>query len=255
MGFLAFAWWVPVAFFAVAGHLTNAATTIYLHRTVTHRGVTLHPAIAVAMRLWLWLTTGIVTQEWVACHRKHHAFADREGDPHSPVLAGLSQIVFNGWAHYRRGVREAGLLEKYGKGCPEDWIERSLFTRWSYLGVFLLLALEIYAFGIIWGPAVWLGQIVWMPFLGGLVNGVGHAWGYRNYDVKDESRNFFPFGLLLGGEELHNNHHADPHSARFRRRWWELDVGWLYIKGLAAVRLAKVVHAGRWQPPEAAEAA
>ena len=160
------------------------------------------------------------------------------------MLVGLAQIVFNGWGHYRRGVREPGLLDKYGKGCPNDLPERLLFTKLSVTGVFFLLLLDLYLLGFAWGAGVWVAQIIWTPFLGGLVNGVGHVWGYRNYDVKDHSRNFFPFGLLLGGEELHNNHHSDPRSARFRRRWFEFDVGWIYITILSWMGLAKIEHAG-----------
>lgn len=239
------AWWAPVVFFLLASHATNVSTTIFLHRTVTHRGVRLSPIVAVPMRAWLWLTTGIVTREWVAVHRKHHAFADREGDPHSPVLEGVLDILLGGWAFYRRGIKEPGLLEKYGKGTPDDWLERWVFARLSYVGVFVLLLLDVWLFGFGWGLGIWVAQVIWMPIVGGVVNGIGHAWGYRNYDVKDSSRNFFPAGLLLGGEELHNNHHADPHSARFRRKWFEFDVGWIYIKVMSWFRLAQVVHAGR----------
>lgn len=245
IGFLNVGWWAPILFFLVAGHVTNAATTIYLHRSMTHRGVRLSPVVSLSMRFWLWFTTGIVTQEWVAVHRKHHAFADRVGDPHSPLLEGLHSILIAGWAHYRKAARDPGVLDKYGKGCPDDWAERWVFGRFSYAGVILLLALDVYLFGPWWGGGIWLGQVVWMPMLGGIVNGIGHAWGYRNYEIKDSSRNFFPAGLLLGGEELHNNHHADPHSARFRRRWFEFDVGWIYIKLMSWFGLAKVVHAGR----------
>ena len=236
---------MPVIFFLISGHLTNLATTIYLHRSLTHGGVTLHPLVSIPMRFWLWLTTGTVTREWVACHRKHHAFPDREGDPHSPVLAGLGQIVFSGWQYYRRTVRDPGVVEKYGKGCPDDWLEHWVFSRFSYSGVFVMALLDVVLFGPWWGLGIWVAQVVWMPFLGGFVNGIGHAYGYRNYEVKDHSRNFFPFGLLLGGEELHNNHHADPRSARFRRRWFEFDVGWIYIRIMSWFGLAKVVHTGR----------
>lgn len=245
IGFLGTVWWMPLAFFTIATHLTNAATTIYLHRAMAHGGVRLSPIVSIAMRFWLWLSTGVVTAEWVACHRKHHAFADREGDPHSPVLAGLAAILFNSWGYYRRGVREPGLVEKYAKGCPNDWLERRVFSRFSWAGVVLMLGLDLYLFSWWWGSAIWLAQMVWSPILGGVVNGIGHAWGYRNYEVKDHSRNFFPAGLLLGGEELHNNHHADPRSARFRRRWFEFDVGWIYIKAMSWFRLARVVHAAR----------
>lgn len=248
LGVLLFAWWTPVLFLALSGHATNAATTIYLHRSITHDGVRLHPLVSIPMRFWLWFTTGIVTLEWVACHRKHHAYADRDGDPHSPALQGLREILFKGWAYYRRAVRDPALLTKYGKGCPNDWLERAVFSRFSYAGVILLLGLDVYLFGFAWGGGVWLAQVAWMPILGGVVNGIGHAWGYRNYNVKDRSRNFFPAGILLGGEELHNNHHADPRSARFRQRWFEFDVGWIYIKIMSWLGLAKVVHAGHGAP-------
>jgi stearoyl-CoA desaturase (Delta-9 desaturase) len=245
IGFLNVAWWAPIGFFFLSGHLTNVATTVYLHRAMTHRGVRLHGLVSFPMRLWLWLSTGTVTKEWVACHRRHHAYADREGDPHSPVLEGLSAIVFRGWAYYRHAVKDQTLIEQYGKHTPNDWIERNVFSRFSYFGVLILLIIDVVLFGWAWGIGLWIGQVVWMPFLGGLVNGVGHAWGYRNYFLKDSSRNFFPFGLLLGGEELHNNHHADPRSARFRRRWFEFDIGWVYIKLLSIVRLAKIEYAAR----------
>jgi stearoyl-CoA desaturase (delta-9 desaturase) len=236
-------WLWPLAAFAVSGHLTNVATTIYLHRAVTHGGVTLHPLVSVPMRFWLWLTTGVVTREWVACHRKHHAHPDREGDPHSPVLAGVREILFKGWLYYRRATQDRETLEKYGTGCPDDWIERWVFSRFNSLGILLLLPIDIALLGWIGGAAVWGAQMIWMPALGGLVNGVGHAYGYRNYEVKDQSRNFFPLGLLVAGEELHNNHHGDPRSAKFSRRWFEFDVGWFYLGVLSSLGLAEIRHA------------
>jgi stearoyl-CoA desaturase (delta-9 desaturase) len=245
IGFLNVAWWAPVIFFVVSGHLTNIATTVFLHRCMTHRGVTLHALASYPMRAWLWLSTGIVTKEWVACHRRHHAYVDREGDPHSPVLEGLTSILFAGWVHYRRAIRNPELLEKYGKGTPDDWIERYVFTKVSSIGIIILLGIDIYLFGWAWGFGVWTAQVLWMPFLGGVVNGIGHAWGYRNFEIKDASRNIVPLGVVLAGEELHNNHHADPRSARFRRRWFELDVGWVYIRILASLGLAQVEYAAR----------
>lgn len=245
IGFLFLAWWVPLVYMAIAGHLTNAATTIYLHRGMTHNGVKLHAIVSVPMRIWLWLTTGIITKQWVACHRKHHAFADRDGDPHSPILVGLKRILFGGWYYYRRASRDPEVLRKYGKGCPEDWLERWVFSKLQTVGVVILLAINIYLMGVLWGLGVWLAQVLWSPALGGVVNGIGHVWGYRNFNTKDGSRNFFPVGFLLGGEELHNNHHSDPKSARFRRRWFELDVGWVYIRVLSWFGLAKVLHTGR----------
>jgi stearoyl-CoA desaturase (delta-9 desaturase) len=186
-------WWMPVVFIIVAGHLTNVCVTLFLHRSQTHRGVRLHYIAALPMRLWLWLTTAIVTKEWVACHRKHHAFADREGDPHSPLLEGLRNIVFKGAFYYRRAIRQPGMLEKYGKGTPNDWIERALLSRLNWLGIVIMLVLDVYLFGFFVGPLVWAVQMMWIPFwAAGIVNGVGHALGYRNFPVKDESRNITP---------------------------------------------------------------
>lgn len=236
-------WWKPVLFIIIAGHLTNVCVTLFLHRSQTHRAVKLHALATIPMRLWLWLTTAIVTKEWVACHRKHHAFADREGDPHSPLLEGLRNIVLKGAFYYRRAVKQPGILEKYGRGTPNDWLEKGL-ARANWLGVVLMLAVDVYLFGLFVGAVVWGVQMIWIPFwAAGVINGFGHAIGYRNFDVKDESRNISPIAVWLGGEELHNNHHADPRSARFAARWFEFDIGWVYIRVLAALGLAEVVHA------------
>ena len=204
-------WWIPVLFVVIAGHLTNVCVTLFLHRAQTHRGVRLHAIAALPMRIWLWLTTAIVTKEWVACHRKHHAFADREGDPHSPLVEGLREILLKGAFYYRKAVRQPGMLEKYGKGTPNDWIERHLLTPLNWTGILVMLAIDIYLFGFFVGPAVWGVQMIWIPlWAAGVINGIGHALGYRNFEVKDESRNISPIAIWLGGEELHNNHHADP---------------------------------------------
>ena len=243
IGLLNVAWWIPLGWFALSSHLTNVSTTIYLHRCMSHGGVKLSPAVSLPMRFWLWFTTGIHTKEWVACHRKHHAHVDREGDPHSPVLAGLLAILFGGWIYYRRAVRSDETLEKYSKGTPDDWFERQIFTKLRSLGIVLLLAVDCVALGWGWGIGVWIAQMLLMPIQAGIVNGIGHAWGYRNYEIKDNSRNFLPVGLALVGEELHNNHHADPRSAKFSARPFELDIGWVYIKLLAALGLAKVKYA------------
>jgi stearoyl-CoA desaturase (Delta-9 desaturase) len=245
-GFAIFAthWWIPVVFVLIAGHLTNVCVTLFLHRAQTHRSVTFHSAAAVPMRIWLWLSTSIVTKEWVACHRKHHAFADREGDPHSPLLEGLRNIVLKGAFYYRKAIRQPGVLEKYGKGTPNDWLERHLLDRRHVLGIILMLGIDLYLFGFFIGPLVWGVQMIWIPFwAAGILNGVGHALGYRNFDVKDESRNISPIAIWLGGEELHNNHHHDPHSAKFKAKWYEFDIGWVYIRLLAAFKLAKVKYA------------
>jgi stearoyl-CoA desaturase (Delta-9 desaturase) len=245
-GFAAWAsrWWMPLLFIVIAGHITNACVTLFLHRAQTHRGLRLHYVAALPMRLWLWLTTAIVTKEWVACHRKHHAFADREGDPHSPLMEGLRNIVFKGAFYYRKAIREPGVLEKYGRGTPNDWIERHLLSRLNWLGIVFMLVIDVYLFGFFVGPLVWTIQMLWIPFwAAGVVNGIGHAVGYRNYPVKDASRNISPIAIWLGGEELHNNHHADPKSARFAAKWYEFDIGWFYIRLLQFVRLARVDYA------------
>lgn len=237
-------WWKPVVFVLVAGHLTNICVTLFLHRSQTHRGVQFHGLVEMPMRVWLWLTTAIRTKEWVACHRKHHAFADREGDPHSPVVDGLRNILLKGAFYYRKAVRQPGVLEKYGKGTPDDWMERHLLDKRSSAGIVLMLAIDIYLFGWFTGPVVWGVQMIWIPFwAAGVINGIGHALGYRNHDVKDESRNISPIGILIAGEELHNNHHADPHSAKFAHRWFEFDIGWMYIKLLSLFGLAEVKYA------------
>jgi stearoyl-CoA desaturase (delta-9 desaturase) len=237
-------WWKPLLFIVVAGHLTNVCVTLFLHRAQTHRGVTFSKIVEVPMRFWLWLSTSIVTKEWVAVHRKHHAFADRDGDPHSPVLEGLRNIILKGAMYYRNTVRVPEVLEKYGKGTVSDWLERVLLSRLPWLGIVCMLAIDIYLFGFYIGPLVWAAQMLWIPFwAAGIINGVGHAVGYRNYDVKDESRNILPIAIWLGGEELHNNHHADPHSAKFKAKWYEFDIGWVYIRMMQLVGLAKVRYA------------
>ena len=243
-GALASRWWMPVLFVVIAGHFTNVCVTLFLHRAQTHRGVRLHAIAAFPMRLWLWLTTAIVTKEWVACHRKHHAFADRDGDPHSPLLEGLRNIVLKGAFYYRKAVRQPGILEKYGKGTPNDWLERYVLSRVNWLGIVLMLLADIYLFGFFVGPLVWGIQMIWIPFwAAGIINGVGHAVGYRNFNVKDESRNISPIAIWLGGEELHNNHHHDPHSAKFKAKWYELDIGWVYLRLLSLFGLAKIQYA------------
>jgi stearoyl-CoA desaturase (Delta-9 desaturase) len=237
-------WWKPVLFIVIAGHLTNVCVTLFLHRAQTHRGVTFSKLVEVPMRFWIWLTTSIVTKEWVACHRKHHAFADRDGDPHSPLLEGLRNIILKGAFYYRKTVRIPEVLEKYGKGTPNDWLERWVLSRLPWLGIVVMLGIDVYLFGFYVGPLVWGAQMLWIPFwAAGIINGVGHALGYRNFDVKDASRNILPIAIWLGGEELHNNHHADPHSAKFQAKWYEFDVGWLYIQLMQLVGLAKVRYA------------
>jgi stearoyl-CoA desaturase (delta-9 desaturase) len=242
-GALAFSWWVPVLYIVIVGHITNLCVTLYLHRSATHEGVKFHPVVEHSMRFWLWLTTGIVTVEWVACHRKHHAFSDREGDPHSPAEEGLFAIVFGGVFFYREAVKDQEMLTKYGRGCPTDKIEHRVYQDHRMLGLLIMACIDLMLFGLPWGIVVFSAMAVWIPIFGNVINGIGHAVGYRNFDTKDQSRNIIPVGLWIVGEELHNNHHADPRSASFRAKWYEFDIGWVYIKLLSWVKLAKVIYA------------
>ena len=242
-GSLASPWWVPVLYIVVVGHITNLCVTLYLHRSATHEGVKFHPIVEHFMRFWLWMTTGIVTLEWVAVHRKHHAFSDREGDPHSPTEEGLLAIVFGGVFFYREAAADKETLTKYGRGCPTDWVERRVYTANRALGLLLMACIDLMLFGLPWGVVVFSAMAVWIPIFGNVINGIGHAIGYRNFDTKDHSRNIIPVGLWIVGEELHNNHHADPKSASFRAKWYEFDIGWVYIKLLSWVKLAQVIYA------------
>ena len=236
-------WWGIVLVVVAVGFVTSLCVSLYLHRSMTHCGVTFHPVAAIPMRAWLWLVTGMRTKEWVAVHRKHHAFSDREGDPHSPLKEGLLAIVLGNVIYYRRATKDRVLLEKYGRGTPDDWLERHVFAVGTGNGAMILLAACFALFGWLPGGLAWLGMVAWIPFWGGVINGVGHAIGYRNFNVKDVSRNIAPVGFIAGGEELHNNHHADPRSARFSAQPWEFDVGWLAIRALSAVGLARVEYA------------
>ena len=232
-------WWVPVLYIAVLGHITNVCITLYLHRGATHGGVEYHPIAEHFMRFWLWLTTGVVTKEWVAVHRKHHAFSDREGDPHSPHEEGLWAILFGGVWFYREAARDTELLEKYGRGTPDDWVERRVYTPHNGLGILLVLVIDVLLFGPLIGLLVWSAMALWLPIFGQIINGIGHALGYRNFRTKDHSHNIYPFGIWIVGEELHNNHHADPRSAKFKARWWEFDMAWITIRAMALLGLAR----------------
>ncbi len=242
-GVLAHPIWVPLLFVLAVGHAQNICTTLYLHRSVTHEGVEFRPVVAHLMRFWLWLTAAVVTREWVAVHRKHHAFADREGDPHSPAVAGFWGIVLGGVFFYKRAAKDLALLEKYGHGCPDDWVERHIYTGRRTLGVTLMFFVDLYLFGFVIGSLVWSAMAIWMPIMGNIINGIGHAIGYRTFRTRDCSRNIYPWGIWILGEELHNNHHADPRSAKFRARWFEFDVGWIYIRVLSFLNLARVLYA------------
>ena len=219
--------------------ITIACVTLYLHRGQTHRAVTFHPAVNHFMRFWLWLTTGMVTKQWVAIHRKHHQASDTELDPHSPQIYGIKRVLFGGAFLYHKASKDTAMIDKLGVGTPDDWIERNLYTPHSRLGITLMLIIDLYLFGL-WGWLVWGIQMIWVPFwAAGVINGLAHWWGYRNTDTKDTSRNLIPVAVWIGGEELHNNHHADGANARFSQRWWEFDIGWMYIVILKKIGLAQ----------------
>lgn len=238
-GLTAASWWQIVLFTLVMTHITIVSVTLYLHRHQAHRALDLHPAVAHFFRFWLWLTTGMVTKEWAAIHRKHHAKCEQEGDPHSPQVFGIRKVLWEGAELYRAEARNEETLRRYGHGTPDDWIERHLYARYSRLGVSVMLIADVALFGAA-GLAVWAVQMAWIPFwAAGVINGIGHYWGYRNFEAPDASTNVFPWGVIIGGEELHNNHHTFPTSAKFSVKPYEFDIGWVYIRLLAALGLAR----------------
>jgi stearoyl-CoA desaturase (delta-9 desaturase) len=221
-------------------HITIMCVTLYLHRSQTHRAVAFHPVVNHFMRFWLWLTTGMVTKQWVAIHRKHHQASDTESDPHSPKVYGIWRVLFGGAFLYHRASKNRIMVRDLGVGTPNDSIEENLYTPHSRLGIMLLLLINLTLFQW-WGLLIWGIQMIWIPFwAAGVVNGVGHWWGYRNTNTEDTSRNIIPIGIVIGGEELHNNHHADGANAKFSRKPWEFDIGWMYIKLLSFCKLAKI---------------
>ena len=239
-GLLGAAWWQVLLFALVATHITIASVTIFLHRSQAHRALELHAVPAHFFRLWLWLTTGMVTKEWAAIHRKHHAKCETEDDPHSPQTRGIKAVLLTGSEMYRLEAKNAETLEKFGHGTPDDWIERNLYARYSWQGVGVMLLIDLGLFGAI-GAAVWALQMAWIPITAaGIINGIGHWWGYRNFEAPDASTNVSPWGIVIGGEELHNNHHTYPTSAKFSVKPYEFDIGWVYIRGLEMLGLAKV---------------
>ena len=239
-GLLDLSWWQLLLATLALTHVTIAAVTIYLHRAQAHRGLDLHPVVAHFFRFWLWLTTGMVTKEWVSIHRKHHARCETADDPHSPQVLGIRKVFWQGSELYRAAAADPEIGERFGRGTPDDWLERRVYTAHSGLGVVLMLGIDLLLFGPI-GLTVWAVQMLWIPVLAaGVINGIGHYWGYRNYESADAARNIVPWGILIGGEELHNNHHAFPSSAKLSSKWWEFDIGWLYIRVLSALGLARV---------------
>lgn len=232
--------WQVFIYTMVVTHITIAAVTIFLHRCQAHRALDLHAIPSHFFRFWLWLTTGMITKEFAAIHRKHHAKCETEEDPHSPVTRGIKKILLEGTELYRAESKNLETMEKYGRGTPNDWIERHLYTKRSGYGIVLMLLIDLALFGVI-GMTVWAVQMAWIPVMAtAIINGIGHYWGYRNYDCPDAATNVFPFGILIGGEELHNNHHTFGTSAKLSSKWYEFDIGWLYIRILETMGLAKV---------------
>ncbi len=240
-GYFELSWWAYIVVALLLTHITIASVTIYLHRHQTHHALDIHPIASHVFRFWLWLTTGMLTREWVAIHRKHHARCESAEDPHSPQILGIARVLWGGVFLYVRESRNAETMDRFGRGTPDDWIERNVYGRCPFCGIVAMALIDILAFGVIPGALIFGVQMAWIPFwAAGVINGAGHYWGYRNYPVKDASTNLFPIGWLIGGEELHNNHHAFPTSAKFSNAWYELDVGWLYIRVLETLHLARV---------------
>jgi stearoyl-CoA desaturase (delta-9 desaturase) len=239
-GLIVLPWWGYALVALALTHVTIVAVTLYLHRHQAHRALDLHPAVAHFFRGWLWLTTGMVTRQWVAIHRKHHAHVETAADPHSPQIHGIRTVLWQGAELYKAAGRQEETMQQYGHGTPDDWLERQVYGRHDAFGVALMLVIDVLLFGAI-GLTIWAVQMIWIPFFAaGVINGVGHWGGYRNFETADTSTNVSPIGLLIGGEELHNNHHAFASSARFSSKPWEFDIGWLYIRTLAALKLARV---------------
>ncbi|MGY4533420.1 stearoyl-CoA desaturase (delta-9 desaturase) [Pseudomonas sp. TE3786] len=239
-GFLDLSAWQVLAVTLLMTHVTIVSVTVYLHRYSAHRSLELHPALKHFFRFWLWMTTGQNTREWTAIHRKHHAKCETEDDPHSPVIKGLSTVLRKGAELYRAEAENPETLRIYGKNCPEDWIERKLYSRFPLGGIAIMAVIDLALFGAL-GITVWAVQMMWIPvWAAGVINGLGHAVGYRNFECRDAATNLVPWGILIGGEELHNNHHTYPNSAKLSVRKWEFDMGWAWIQLFSFLRLAKV---------------
>lgn len=239
-GLLNLSFWGYVLATLILCQITIAGVTLYLHRNQTHRALELHPIVSHFFRLWLWMTTGMVTADWVAIHRKHHATTDVEGDPHSPKVLGLKKVFWQGAELYRQAAKDKAMVEKYSHGTPDDWIEKNLYSKYSALGITIMFFINVLLFGVP-GISIWAVQMMWIPVhAAGVVNGIGHHFGYRNYECQDAATNIIPWGFWIGGEELHNNHHTYASSAKFSLKWWEFDLGWMYICILSFFGLAKV---------------
>lgn len=241
-GLLHLHWWQLALVTLVLTHITIASVTIFLHRAQAHRALDLHPLPSHLFRLWLWLTTGMQTRDWVAVHRKHHAKCETAEDPHSPQTRGLRTVLLRGAELYIAERANPETLERYSRGTPDDWMERKLYARFVWHGCGVMLVSDVLLFGVA-GLVMWAVQMIWIPFFAaGVINGIGHFWGYRNYDCPDASANISPWGILVGGEELHNNHHTYPTSAKLSTKWFEFDLGWAYIRALEVLGLAKVLR-------------
>jgi stearoyl-CoA desaturase (delta-9 desaturase) len=231
---------LTILYTLIVTHITIVCVTLFLHRGQAHRGIIFHPILEHFIRFWLWLTTGQITKQWVAIHRKHHRFSDVEGDPHTPHVFGVWTVLFKGAVLYHTASKDTAMIQQYGVGTPDDWIEKNLYTPHSRLGILLMLVIDLLLFGP-WGFIVWGVQMLWIPFwAAGVINGLAHWWGYRNGETKDHSRNISPWGVLIGGEELHNNHHLDPANPKLSRRRFEFDIGWMWFKLFELVGLAKI---------------
>jgi len=239
-GLMHFSWWQLVLYTLAVTHVTIIGVTVYLHRCQAHRALELHPVVSHFFRFWLWMTTGMLTGQWAAIHRKHHAKCETEEDPHSPQTRGIWKVLLEGAELYRAEAKNEETMRKFSHGTPNDWMERNVYTKYPILGVSLMMVLNVALFGVV-GLTVWAVQMVWIPFwAAGVVNGLAHFWGYRNFNSSDASTNIFPWGIIIGGEELHNNHHTYATSAKLSNKWYEFDIGWMYIRIMSAFRLAKV---------------
>jgi stearoyl-CoA desaturase (delta-9 desaturase) len=240
-GLLNLPWWGNVIAALILVQITIAGVTVYLHRCQAHRALDVHPIVSHFFRFWMWLTTGMITKEWAAIHRKHHAKCETEDDPHSPRIHGINKILFTGVVLYVKESHKTEVMERYGHGTPDDWIERNVYTPMNKWGIMLLAAIDVALFGVVPGLIIYGIQLAWIPFwAAGVINGLGHYFGYRNFHTQDDSTNMVPFAAWIGGEELHNNHHAYPTSAKFSQRWYEFDLGWMYIRIMSALGLATV---------------
>ena len=229
-----------IIYLLIMTHVTIVCVTLFLHRAQAHRSMLFHPILSHFMRFWLWATTGMVTKQWVAVHRKHHRYNDEQGDPHSPHVYGLKRVLFKGALLYNDASKDKTMVDTYGAGTPDDWVERNVYSKHSRLGITLLLAINLLCFSW-WGLLIWGIQMIWIPFwAAGVINGLGHWLGYRNGETKDKSHNIFPIGVVIGGEELHNNHHIAPASAKLSQKWWEFDIGWMWFTIFKYLKLAKL---------------